>query len=151
VNIVDIKNKTENEMIVGPGLTAKCVDVSDRKTGSGQHGEWSFQQLLLEDDSGKIRLAVWNCPDVSNLKDRLIEVCAHKGDNGWVGCTVQINEWRGKKYKQIKLMSTGDIRDCTIQATQGKPEGLSKIFSASSIPPSSSTSKASAIFRSSSS
>lgn len=122
MNIQNLKDKTDGEMIVGPGLTAKCTEVAERKTGSGQYGEWACQQLLLEDDSGKIRLMAWNHPNLKDLQGYRIKVQAHKGDNGWMGCSIEQREYKGEKFKQIKLSSSGEILIVTADAAQGKSE-----------------------------
>ena len=113
MNVQDIRDKTDGEVIVTPGLTARCIEVGQRKTGSGNYGDWSGQQLMLEDNTGKIRVQVWNHPDLTPLKGKVVTVQAHKGDNGWGGCNIEDQERNGQRYKQIKLASNGELFEPT--------------------------------------
>ena len=109
MNIQDILNKVDGEMLVGPGLTAMCTEVGQRKTGTNANGEWSLQILVLKDNSGQVRLIAWNRDNLANLKGQEIIVSSYKGDKGWAGCSIEDKEYNGKKYKQIKLSSNGEL------------------------------------------
>ena len=121
MNVNEVKNKADREMIIEPGLTARCTEVGDKKTGSGQYGAWSVQSLTLEDASGKIRVSAWDYDDLKTMQRQMVTVHAHKGDNGHTGCQVEEREYQGKKFKQLK-MKGGDIKVPTSEMTDPSHE-----------------------------
>lgn len=108
MNISDVLKKVHGEMLVQP-ITARCLDVSERKIGTSSNGDWSLQSLYLDDGSGKIRMTAWGRADLSNFKDQEIIVSASKNDRGWSGCSVEERIVEGRKYKQIKLSVNGKL------------------------------------------
>jgi len=113
MTIQEIKNKQNGEMIVPPGLTARCVQVEKQTTGSGQWGKWSVQQLLVNDTTGEMRIAVWHRPELSELKGKLLQFMAFKSDKGFSGCIIEQKETKdgGEIYNQLKLSKTGIIQE----------------------------------------
>mgnify|MGYP001577739672 FL=1 len=114
MTIADVLKQPDKAMLVQP-ITAKVTEVGQRKTGEGQYGPWSVQQLLLEDITGKIRAACWNRDDLAALKGETVVVSARKGDKGWMGCQVKDNVFKGndgeqKMVKQIDLKADGVIK-----------------------------------------
>jgi len=115
MNIAELTKQPDKAMIVQP-VIAKVTQVEQRRTGDGQYGPWSVQNLLLEDVTGKIRCACWGRIDLAPLLNQTVLIGAKKGEKGWSGCSVKDNTFTATKgpntgktqtVKQIDLQDGG--------------------------------------------
>lgn len=87
-----------------PRLTAKVAVVYDRKTGAGQHGEWSLQGGQIEDsDGGKMKILFKQLPDQSKLVGRTLIFKSMETKHGLRGIEVKNNEYKGKTTIELHV------------------------------------------------
>jgi len=108
MNIKEVK-EMEGDMPV-LDLQVKVVSVMKRKTGTSEHGEYSFQDLQVKDSSGEIWVKCQNKDDLSSLKSKLVTLSCYKSDkHGWVGLTTLDDEYNDKITRKLKMTKTGQI------------------------------------------
>ena len=91
-------------------LDVKVVSVGKRKTGEGEFGEWSFQDIQVKDSSGEIWVKCQNKDDLSSLRAKYITLSCYKSDkHGWVGLTTLDDEYNDKITRKLKMTKTGQI------------------------------------------
>jgi len=91
-------------------LEVKVVSVGKRKTGEGEFGEWSFQDMQIKDSSGEIWVKCQNKDDLSSLRAKYITLSCYKSDkHGWVGLTTLDDEYNDKITRKLKMTKTGQI------------------------------------------
>ena len=115
--IIDLKNATNQTMLVAPGLFALVSKVLDRKVGNGNYGEWSMQPLTLRDNSGEINAIVWGKPDLAGLAGKEIHLAAVNSGKGWSGCMVEDRSYTDKagnkkSSRQIKASGEFLLEEC---------------------------------------
>jgi len=91
-------------------LDVKVVSVGKRKTGEGEFGEWSFQDMQVKDSSGEIWVKCQNKDDLSSLRAKYITLSCYKSDRrGWIGLTTLDDEYNDKITRKLKMTKTGLI------------------------------------------
>lgn len=104
-----------------PGLKVRVVRVFDQKSGEGEKGPWSFQDVEVEDASGKGRLKLKNCEPLSPDRQgkELILTANQSKQHGLTGLKVAHEEYQGKTFD--KLVVTGSAQ-WTWEGNGHKPE-----------------------------
>lgn len=90
-------------------VEGEITRVFDRKFGTKNDKEWSIQNLMLKDDSGEIRVGAWNHDDLSSLSGKKVSITAHKSEKGFSGVYCELNDYKGKQTKQLRLTYTAKI------------------------------------------
>lgn len=90
-------------------VEGEITRVFDRKSGTKNDKEWSIQNFMLKDDSGEVRVAAWNHDDLSSLGGKKVSITAHKSDKGFSGVYCELNEYKGKTTKQLRLTYSARI------------------------------------------
>jgi hypothetical protein len=135
MTIEDIKEKENDEGITKIGGTLKAV--YDYKSGTAKAGPkkgqpWSFQDLILSDSTGEIKVVVNNKDEIpKNWKGKKVILKAYKGDKGWSGLYAHDHEYpEGKFTRIIRATKSGDIELDTTGAVSApdpeKPKSASK-------------------------
>lgn len=90
-------------------VEGEITRVFDRKSGTKGDKDWSIQNLMLRDDSGEIRVGAWNHEDLSSFAGKKVSITAHKSDKGFSGVYCELNDYKGKVSKQLRLTYTAKI------------------------------------------
>lgn len=92
-------------------VKGKVATVYARKTGDGENGPWSFENLELTNPAGeKMRVVLKNRdPFDKTMKGRTIAIMAFHGDRGWSGVYAADNDYKGKVTREIKVTGTAEI------------------------------------------
>lgn len=108
MNLTDILSQPEG--FTPPGIKVKVLRVFDHKSGETDKGPWSFQDVEVEDASGKGRLKLKNCDALPSEKagKELILTANQSKQHGLTGLKVAHEEYQGKKYD--KLIVTGSAQ-----------------------------------------
>lgn len=104
-------------------IKGTITKVWERKSGTGQHGEWSFQNCGFTIDGGdKITLKFSGFPDQSDLAGKPFHAKSTKGDKGTHGLKVEI--YRDKPVvvvtKSAQILGDGNSESAT-PASTSKP------------------------------
>lgn len=101
------KENDDSIQCVGGTLT----QLRDRKTGSGQHGEWSLQGGSLKLEDGKFHdITFKDMEDMSGWKNRYIHIESHQKEKGGMsGIKMKQKEKNGKTYREIWVTSSANI------------------------------------------
>lgn len=98
-----------NELIgsVIPEITLTVDAVYPPKTGTGKKGAWHIQNLGCSDETGKIRVSVWNHSEMDQtLKGHSIKLKSIAGKRGLSGVVCEMNEYidkKGEEHKDLQL------------------------------------------------
>ena len=103
-------------MAMGEGSVVECVEgtltmvaaIAANQRGTGEHGAWILQNIIIKDDAGNEIRATIKSPDLEleqKEKGNRIRITAYKGDRGLSGIKV-------KKYKeksQLDITATANV------------------------------------------
>lgn len=109
LTLADIAKLGDKETI--PSFKARIEKVDETRTGSGQYGVWTAQNLFVQDDTGKSKVVVWNQEDFkpSDIGEERLFECSN-GDKGLSGIKVKVESYFSKKHnKQVtaKVIEVG--------------------------------------------
>lgn len=116
---------------VVPCVKARIKTIHDRKTGTGQYGAWSVQNIQLTDVSGvTIKAGVWNRPAIpSDWRGKIVVISSNEGKKGLAGVKVKEEEYRGQKNKSL------EVADSALFEVAGMPEDAPPSAAATQTPP----------------
>jgi hypothetical protein len=84
--------------------------VYERKSGVGEYGPWSFQDLTLTDGDIDVRIKAKNLEDLKDFQGKDITITANKSPkHGLTGLTKLVEEYQGKTYHKVQLTSSCKI------------------------------------------
>lgn len=106
-SLADIAQLEDGELVMR--VEGEITRVFDRKSGTKGDKDWAIQNFILKDDSGEIRVGAWNHDDISSLSGRKVSITAHKSDKGFSGVYCELNDYKGKQTKQLRLTYTAKI------------------------------------------
>jgi len=112
-DIMKIKDLKEKVGISGFEVEGEVKNVYDRKSGIRDNHEWSFQDIVIDDGTGEIRVSLRNKAEFSkNNKGKWVRIQGYKDEqnNKMVGTTVVEEEYTGKNgkfYKVVKIAVMG--------------------------------------------
>lgn len=86
-----------------PQVSATIKKVWDRKAGTNETGDWSFQNVDVEQAGTKATIKLKNLPEFPDTRvGQSVVITAHKSDkHGLVGIKTETREYNGKTYKSI--------------------------------------------------
>ena len=92
-------------------IEGKITKLFPRKSGTGEHGEWSFQNGEMSDAAGDLIEIKWKgCEDVpGSWKGKTVRVYSHKGEKGRTGLYAFDDEYQGKTTRKVKIISTAEM------------------------------------------
>lgn len=103
----EINQLEDGELVMR--VEGEITRVFDRKSGTKGDKDWAIQNFILKDDSGEIRVGAWNHDDLSSLSGKKVSITAHKSDKGFSGVYCELNDYKGKQSKQLRLTYTAKI------------------------------------------
>lgn len=93
-----------------PPIRLRVNAIHDRRTGTGQRGEWSMQRLTGEDFSGDtITVLLTDRDPFPFQKGDTIQLECHNGDKGPSGVYADDDTYKDVTTRQIKVTRTGEI------------------------------------------
>lgn len=97
LTVEDIKD-LEGDSIVHR-FTGKVVKLYDQKSGENKNGEWTLQNLEMEDDEGdKIKVTLKDREELSKrMRGKELTLLAHRGNKGWSGVYAKDDDYHDKK------------------------------------------------------
>lgn len=109
-SIMDLK--TINEQPDGfcpPELTVKIMKVWERKSGTNDTGDWSFQNVDVEQDGQKATLKLKNLPVFPESRIGMtVTIRANKSaQHGMTGIKTETRVYQNKTYKSITITPSG--------------------------------------------
>lgn len=104
--------KTINEQPDGfcpPEVAVKIAKVWERKSGTNDTGDWSFQNVDVDQGGTKATLKLKNLPEFPNTRvGQTVTIRANKSDtHGLTGIKTETREYNGKSYKSIVITPSG--------------------------------------------
>ena len=99
--------------IEGFNVKVKILGIYDRKTGKGEYGDWSLQNLLVQDETDKLYLVLCNRPEMPQDykgKEILIKSTLNS-KNKLVGVKTVEEEYKGNKTIKLKVDNRAEIID----------------------------------------
>lgn len=98
--------KTINEQPDGfgpPDVTVTIARVWDQKSGTNDTGDWSFQNVDVEQNGTKATLKLKNLPKFPDTRiGESVTIRAHKSDtHGLTGLKTETRDYNGKTYKSL--------------------------------------------------
>lgn len=116
-----------------PGIKVRVVRVYDQKSGEGEKGPWSFQDVEVEDSSGKGRLKLKNIEPLSSDRQgkELILTANQSKQHGLTGLKVLHEQYQGKTYDKIVVTSSAQWT----WETNGHAEPTKPAYTAVAHPP----------------
>ena len=136
MTINDLNTGPSGVQLINPGLFAYVKKVMDRKTGTGQYGDWSMQTLTLSDSTGTINATCWGKSDLKAFEGQKVHLSALQSDRGWQGCMVEDRKYtdkagQAKTARQIKAsgnylleLHNGDAKP--VEVSQNPPQQADK-------------------------
>lgn len=113
LTIAQCKELEKGEPI--PSFRGRITKVYEQKSGVGQYGEWTMQNMIVEDSTGHVQVT-WGGPDdLSDLEGeiRLFE-SSLSDKHGLTGIKWDVRTSNGKTYSGIKLTES-----CKIKSVEG--------------------------------
>lgn len=95
-------------------LHVRFIRAYEKKTGTGEYGDWSIQNFDVADDTGTITVAAFNRPeDFAQLgwEEKPILISAVKTSKGWTGASTFDDTYNNTTTRKIRLTKLGI---CTI-------------------------------------
>ncbi len=93
-----------------PSVRGKVKEIYKPSTGSSDKGEWSFQNLVIVDESGQIKVKLKDRePLPLDYKGRVILISCKEGDKGLSGVKIKEDEYRGKIDKVLWVTPSATI------------------------------------------
>ena len=90
---------------VPPDITVRIDKVHDRKSGEGEYGEWSFQNVDISENGTKSQLKLKNVREFPREHEgRQVRIASNHSDkHGLTGLRVETREYKGKDYQNIVI------------------------------------------------
>lgn len=98
-----ISEVKQMEGMVIPRMEVMVGMVYERKTGTGQYGEWSLQGAMCSDDTGEMKIVFKQYPDQSKLSGRKMVFKSMEGKHGLKGVEVKKNDYKGKVTMELHV------------------------------------------------
>lgn len=91
-----------------PSIDVEITKVGKYRSGTSEHGEWSFQNVEVSDGSGTAYLSLKSIGEMPASKiGKMARIsCKHSSKHGLTGLRVQHDEKNGKKYSSIVVTSS---------------------------------------------
>lgn len=91
-------------------ISGKITRVWDKKSGTGDYGEWSFQNIVVTDDTGDMTVCLKNRKDelTNQDVDKAITIRAKETTKGILGVKVEKESWEkdGEPQEKVKVVIT---------------------------------------------
>lgn len=113
IMIIKAKQVPESAGLAGDlSISGRIVRVFEKKEGDGEHGHWSFQNVIVADDTGEMTVCFKNRKETLTSKDadKTISAKSKETKNGILGVKVEKEEYedsKGEKKSTIKVILTG--------------------------------------------
>lgn len=93
-----------------PDVSVQISKVHDRKSGEGEHGEWSFQNIDVSENGTRAQLKLKNLSEFPVEREgQSVTIRAHHSDKfGLTGLKTETREYQGKNYQN--LVVTGSAK-----------------------------------------
>ena len=114
-----------NVGIEGMSFEGQIISVSNRKTGSGQYGPYSFQNILLADGNAKISASIRNRDEItSDMKGKWFSFSSTPDKNGKnKGVRIEEDKWKdketGEEHSKIQVVITPSAKMSEIKEKEG--------------------------------
>lgn len=111
-DVLDLRRLPSDGEVIG-SIAGKIKKVWEYKTGSGDHGEWSFQNIELVDGRDSIKVVL---KDREELNDRdwtgvQVIISSTEGKKGWNGVKAKDDEYKGKTTRIAWVTGSADIAE----------------------------------------
>tara|TARA_R110000772_G_scaffold45987_6_gene105143 strand:+ start:11347 stop:12012 length:666 start_codon:yes stop_codon:yes gene_type:complete len=96
------------------GISGTLTNIYPRKNGTGEHGEWSFQNAKLQDDNGAlIDIQFKDRPEIpQDLKGSYIAIMSNTTDKGTHGVKVYDDEYpQGTVTRKLRVTKSASFSD----------------------------------------
>jgi hypothetical protein len=127
MKIADIQGLPDGANIAS--IAGTLTAVYPPKTGQSARGPYSFQDLVLQDETGEIKVSVQQPGEPAvgvNLKGRHVTISSKSGPKGLSGVYAEDHTYNNATTRRIKVTPTGTIAivDAKSTATHEKPNLL---------------------------
>ena len=122
---MQISEMQRNVGIEGMSFEGQIISVSNRKTGSGQYGPYSFQNILLADGNAKISASIRNRDEItSDMKGKWFSFSSTPDKNGKnKGVRIEEDKWKdketGEEHSKIQVVITPSAKMSEIKEKEG--------------------------------
>lgn len=99
VNIAEAKTRAGEQLSAVHG-TIKSV--FKRRTGEGQYGPYSFQDVIIKDDTGEMSCTFASYDEMKPKMGSKVTISAKQGDKGLTGLMVKDESYTDKKTGEVK-------------------------------------------------
>lgn len=108
-------------------ISGKVIRVFDKKSGTSDKGDWSFQGFVVQDETGEMNVVLKNRPEEFKKEDvgKSIAITSTKTSKGIFGVKVEEESYtdsQQKPHKAIKVIITPSASVKWEYATEKKPE-----------------------------
>lgn len=104
-------------------FTAKVTQQYGRKSGDGDNGPWSFENIVVKDKAGEtIKIVFKNRDPIGKVVGKEIKAVCYAGTKGPSGVYAADNEFKGKISREIKITPTAEVTFVGA-LMHGRPEG----------------------------
>lgn len=85
--------------------------IGQRRTGNNANGEWSVQNVTLQQGNDKMPVAFWNRDELpQSLKGKLVTLTSFKGQKGWTGLkTKDGKDKEGNLRRELDASKSADL------------------------------------------
>jgi hypothetical protein len=112
-------------------MTVMCVEgtlksLFKETKGNGRDGPYTFQNAILEDETGEIKVSFCNCTQPNSARGQFVRLSCYKSpQHGWTGLKIEDREYtnqQGDLVQERQLKATGT---CEIEYPNGQsqPQG----------------------------
>lgn len=121
VNMVDVEKYAGIEGAMS--VSGEIIRVFPKKSGDGEFGPWSFQRIILKDETGEGVVLLKNRSEDMDKTDvgRFIEICSKETAKGNKGVKIEKDSYTdkktGEKKESLDVVITGAA---VIEDTEGK-------------------------------
>jgi len=118
---MQISEMQRNVGIEGMSFEGQIISVSNRKTGSGQYGPYSFQNILLADGNAKISASIRNRDEItSDMKGKWFSFSSTPDKNGKnKGVRIEEDKWKDKEtseeHSKIQVVITPSAKMVAVE------------------------------------
>lgn len=91
-------------------FTGRITNIYPRRTGEGQNGAWSVQNLVFEQGGERINVSAWEKEEFpKTMEGKVYTICAFKGQKGWSGVYASDGKTKeGAIRREIRTTKSAD-------------------------------------------
>lgn len=104
-----------------PAIKGVLTKIEKRKVGKTDIGEWSYENAVLQDSTGEIKVTFKNREALpADIADKQVHLLSHQGDRGWTGINAKDDEYRGSVKRVLIVGKNAEVVESAVLLSRGE-------------------------------